>query len=741
MSTADLSGLSMFELFRMEAESQTQILTSGLLTLERGAAASDVLESCMRAAHSLKGAARIVGLHSAERVTHAMEDCFVAAQKGQLTLHEVHVDVLLRGVDLITRIAGADAKSAERWLSSEGPEVDAFVAALAQARAEEPSPSALEPPPPDSAAIPPTGRDDLEGRFIRVTSSNFDRLLGLAGESLVEARWLQPFSSSLLRLKRMQHDAVKALDTLRDRLSLGELDELAQRALLDVRSKTLACQHYLSGRQLELELFDRRTLSVSQRLYDEALKCRMRPLSDGVQAFPRMVRDLARTLGKEARLEVVGEATQVDRDVLEKLEGQLIHMLRNAVDHGIDAPEQRRARGKPAEGLVRLEARHVGGMLQITVSDDGEGIDKHRLRAAIVARGLLDGDMAERLSDSELYDFLFLPGFTLKHDVTAISGRGVGLDAVHEMVRTLRGSIRVSSQPGRGVSFQLLLPLTLSLMRTLLVQIGGEPYAFPLANIERALTVARGELSALEGRQHFRYQGRAIGLVPAHQLLDCAEPPASSAALSVIVLAHQDAAYGLVVERFLGVRELVVQGLDPRLGKIKDITAGALLEDGSPVLIVDTKDLTLSIEKLIAVGHLGTIHEQATVGRSVRRKRVLVVDDSLTVRELQRKLLDSGGYEVEVAVDGVDGWNALRAGEFNLVVTDVDMPRMDGVELVRHIRKDSKLHSLPVMIVSYKDREEDRRRGLEAGADYYLAKSSFQSESLLHAVVDLIGDP
>jgi two-component system sensor histidine kinase and response regulator WspE len=247
-------------------------------------------------------------------------------------------------------------------------------------------------------------------------------------------------------------------------------------------------------------------------------------------------------------------------------------------------------------------------------------------------------------------------------------------------------------------------------------------------------------IELLEGRQHFSFNGRQIGLVTAHQVFADGKAPVAGDEWPVIVVGDASGEYGVVVDRFLGERELVVQPLDVRLGKIKDIAAGGLMEDGAPVLIVDVEDLLRSVEKLISTGNLNKVQRGVEAGGEKPAKRVLVVDDSLTVRVLERKLLGNRGYEVEAAVDGMDGWNAVRTGRFDLVVTDIDMPRMDGIELVTLIKKDAKLKSLPVMIVSYKDREEDRRRGLEAGADYYLTKGSFHDETLLQAVVDLIGE-
>ena len=387
------------------------------------------------------------------------------------------------------------------------------------------------------------------------------------------------------------------------------------------------------------------------------------------------------------------------------------------------------------------EARHSAGMLLVTVSDDGHGVSPERVRNAIVQKKLTSPAVAEKLTESELLEFLFLPGFTLKETVTEISGRGVGLDIVQNMIKSVRGAIRVSTQAGRGMRFQLHLPLTLSVLRTLLVEVAGEAYAIPLSQITRTLKLPREKIEALEGRHHFHFGDEQVGLLTAHQVLDCGQAKLPTHDLPVVILGERNTHYGLIVDRFLGQRELVVQPLDPRLGKVKDISAAALMEDGSPVLIVDVDDLVRSIEKLVSGGLLLNPQRGGLEFRTKTKKRILAVDDSLTVRELERKMLTARGYLADVAVDGMDGWNAVRTGQYDLVITDVDMPRMDGIELASLIKKDPHLKSLPVMIVSYKDREEDRLRGLEAGADYYLTKGSFHDETLLQAVIDLIGEP
>jgi two-component system, chemotaxis family, sensor histidine kinase and response regulator WspE len=798
-SQDDLSNLSMLELFRAEAENQTAVLNGGLLELERNPGTPQTFEALMRAAHSLKGAARIVNLPAAVRVAHALEDCFVAAQHGRLALSRALVDVLLQGVDLLGQLAKGTEASIASWESDRAEEIQQFLALLGETlstgsrKFPNPTLKSLAPAPPpghsndeprtnnDAPSVtdgedlsknardemveihpkssitaagteaPPAlaapaepisaRRDEPQERVVRLTAENLNRLLALAGESLVDSRWLGPFAQSLHRVKRQQTELEQQLERLRQALEQEGLAERTTAYFNELFRQVGEAKQFLGDRMQELDLFDRRSAQLSQRLYLEVLRTRMRPFSDGARRFPRMVRDLARSLGRDIKFEIFGDSTQVDRDILERLEAPLAHLLRNAVDHGCEAPEVRRAAGKPVEGSIRLEARHSAGVLLVTVSDDGAGVDLDRVRNAIVQKHLTNHAVALKLTESELLEFLFLPGFTLKDTVTEISGRGFGLDVVQNMIKSVRGTIRLINQSGRGLRVQLQLPLTLSVLRALLVEVGGEPYAIPLSQITRTLKLPRNSLQMLEGRPHFHLDDRQVGILSAHQVLECSEAPNPEDELPLVILEDRLSRYGLLVDRFLGERELVVQPLDPRLGKIRNISSAALMEDGSPVLIVDMEDLVRSIEKLVLEGNLKPVENNPHFGLLLGRpKRVLAVDDSLTVRELERKMLSGRGYIIEVAVDGMDAWNAVRTGSYDLVITDVDMPRMDGIELAKRIKQDPQLKSLPVLIVSYKDREQDRIRGLEAGADCYLTKGSFDDESLVKAVIDLIGD-
>jgi two-component system, chemotaxis family, sensor histidine kinase and response regulator WspE len=780
----DLSGFSLMDLFRSEADGQTALLTEGLLALEGEPEPSPAaLESLMRAAHSLKGAARIVGLDAAVRVAHALEDNFVAAQSGEFAIQTSHVDVMLKAVDLLAQIALLSEESSAAWQEEneglvadtvvclvelrsvqEPAEVVDEVAVPASASASEPLPSlprGEEPglggeDPPENpwpgtekeesavvaspSPVPALTAPEAPGRVVRVSAESLSRLMGLAGESLVQARQLRPFVDALVTLRSRQAALIETLQTIEERRASnsGSFEELLGRA----RGEAIRC---IEGLNRETEAFDdyaRRGEDLAGRLHNEVLASRMRPMSEGVRGFPRLVREVSRDLGKKVRFEVKGENTGVDRDILDKLEAPLNHLIRNALDHAIESPDERISAGKETTGLIRLEARHSAGMLQITVTDDGRGVDPARLRDKIVRKGLVTSEMAGRLTEVELLEFLFLPGFSTKESVTEISGRGVGLDVVQDMVRTVGGLVRVTSKMGRGTRFTLQLPITMSVIRALLVKIAGEPYAFPLNRIDRIVRVSGDEVRRLEGRPHLLMDDLLVGLIDAVQVLELPGAVETRDPMSVVVVSDRGSRFGMIVDEFLGERDLEVRPLDPRLGKPPDINSASVLDDGWPVLIVDVEDLVRSIDNLLGGKRLKSPASAIAAASKARKpaRRILVVDDSITVRELERQLLESRGYVVDVAVDGVDGWNAVRMGDYHLVISDVDMPRMDGIALVRSIKQDARLKSIPVVIVSYKDREEDRMRGLDAGADGYLTKSSFHDRTFLDAVADLIGE-
>ena len=771
-----IADASMLDLFRVEIETHVATLNDGLLVLENNPEVTESLESLMRAAHSIKGGARIMGLTRLVKLAHTMEDCFVAAQKGEVSLGSDQIDFLLKGADMFSRISGFPNEGASEWIDGYREEIQTLTATIDGILSGEiaaPSPPRplvtpedlvapevipQEPVPEIAPAIlkpseempvvkktwdaKPLHQETADkDRMVRVTAAKIERLMGQAGEVVVSSRWLPPFSKSLLELKKTHIELSTMLEELKELFDHQGEEGHARELLHATRDKARECNSSLADRLNQFDKFTSTSAALSDRIYHEIVSVRMRPFADGVQSFPRMVRDLGKDMGKKIRFEIIGKSTEVDRDILEKLDAPLNHLLRNAVDHGIESPEERVAAGKSEEGHLRLEAAHRSGMLMITVSDDGRGVDLDNLRKKTLRKELTTPEIVSHLTDNELMDFLFLPGFSTAKKVTEISGRGVGLDVVHSMVHEVGGVVRAESRPGEGLSFYLELPLTLSVIRTFLVEIAGEPYAFPLARIDRCLELSGTEIETVEDRQYFRFDNDNIALVNVHDVLEMEEPGQQQDDLSVVVVSDRRNSYGLMVDKFLGECDLVVRPLDTRLGKVPDINAVAVMLDGSPVLIFDVEDLVRSIDNLLGGRRLRKVSSATEQIEVKRHKRILVVDDSITVREMERKLLENYGFDVDVAVDGVDGWNAVRTGDYDMVVTDVDMPRMNGIKLITHIKQHDALKWLPVIIISYKDREEDRLLGLEAGANYYLTKSSFQDNSFISAVIDLIGEP
>jgi len=544
-----MSDHSMRELFRQEAETQIALLTQELLILEANPQSDEALEALMRAAHSIKGkgAARIFSLDAVTTLAHWMEDCFVAAQSQIIILGSDEIDVLLQSVDLLQGLSQVMEVDLLEWLAQKAGEFESCyeaIAALLPPNFSAAGSMSLVPVDQNSALSQSEGQEIATAqtlatptdRVVRVTAENLNRIMGLAGESLVEANWLQPFADSFTALKSRQLELARLLETVHTTLANTPINLESQEVLDTARRKAQECREMLTDRLGELELYARRTTNLSDRLYREVIASPMRPFVDGVQSFPRMVRDLARGLNKQVKLEIVGQSTPVDRDILKKLEAPLTHMIRNAIDHGIESPQEREAAGKPMEGTVRLESFHRGGMLAITLSDDGRGIDIDRMRQKIIDRNLGSPKTAAQLSDAEIIEFLFLPGFSTAEQVTEISGRGVGLDIVKSMVQEVGGKIRATFQFRKGTNFHFQLPLTLSVVRTLIVEISGEPYAFPLARVDQIVKLDKSEIYVVEGRQYFTKDGQNIGLIAASHVLDLPEALSSDDAICVVAI-------------------------------------------------------------------------------------------------------------------------------------------------------------------------------------------------------------
>lgn len=761
-------GFSLLELFKLEAETHCAALCDGLLVLEKSPADRTIVESLMRAAHSIKGAARIVGLDEIVALAHAMEDCFLAAKDGREVMGPARIDQLLKAVDVLGEVRALDEAESPGWAAAQSERIPALVEQLRAPPPEShapqspdfPGPTISETVPPPAPPVPPASQP-AEGQpapsaqaapiagTVRVASGVLNRMLFLVGESSVEATRLQSLRSLLTGLKARERVLDSAVQQMREQLRIdahAEAVSTGRGRRADESFDMLAIaasgiQTALADQSARFDEAFRRIEELSGTLYTEVLRSRMRPFSEGVAGFPRMVRDIARQLGKSVELQIQGETVDVDRDTLQKLESPLTHMIRNSLDHGIETPGERSASGKSSIGSIILSARHQSGSLVIEVRDDGRGIDPEAVRHRIVERRMVDAATAGQLTQAELMEFLFLPGFSTKAAVTEVSGRGVGLDVVQSSVRELSGAVSLTSESGRGTRFTIRLPVTRSVIRAALVRIAGELYAVPLSRLDRIVLVPMGEIVPVQGRLQFTLESTSIGLVHATEILGGEPAQRDGDTLSALIIGSEGDRFGLIVDQICGEEDLVVRPLDERLGAVPHIAAAAIRSDGVPVFVVDVDDLLRSLKQSLQGGRLLGVASAQPVSTRKSKRRILVVDDSITVREAERQLLIRHGYDVDVAVDGREGFSTLRAGQYDLLVTDVDMPRMTGIQLIRALRREPKFAELPIIIVSYKDREEDRLLGLEAGASAYLTKSSFHDDSLIRMVEDLIGAP
>jgi two-component system chemotaxis sensor kinase CheA len=458
--------------------------------------------------------------------------------------------------------------------------------------------------------------------------------------------------------------------------------------------------------------------------------------------FERMVRDLARVQGKEIHLVLEGSAVEIDRKILEQLRDPLMHLVRNAVDHGIERPNERAARGKPHAGTIRLTALQRGNAVEIAVEDDGAGLDPSRLRQSAIEKGFLSPNEATALDDQAAMELIFQPGLSTSATVTETSGRGVGMDVVRAHVERLNGQIRVSSTPGQGTRLMIRVPLTLATTRAILVEQSGQTFVIPSAMIERSARVQERDLVNLEGRRAVVIDGHPIPIV---ELADALEQPRTAAGdqsaphwRPFFVLRQDDRCVALLVDGLLGEQEIVVKRLGWPLRRVRNVGGAAVLGSGQTVAILNPFDLLKTALKLVGGKAKPAAPVSIAAPPAPRQRHVLVVDDSLPTRTLVRSILDAAGYATAVAADGAEALKALRASPIDLVVSDIEMPEVDGFALTAEIRRDEKLRRIPVVLVTSMAAREHRERGVAVGADAYIVKGAFDQGQLLDTVGRLI---
>ncbi len=694
------------EIFSREAEEQLQVLRQGSLDLEQEGVRAEGVRAMLRSAHTLKGSARLLDLKTLGEVTHGLEGLLRELEQGVRDLAPGLIDLLLMAADAIEGLI-AQAHSGE----AVDVRVDLVLEGLRTGTPPEvPVQPRRQNGRTDSVPMPNT---------VKASVARLDQLTNLLGELLISRRVLGARSRQLGLL-------IRRLEEFLPRSRKAENYRQFKDLLSDLGKFSLAFEE--DGQALA---------GLAERLHEEAMELRMLPLATITDELARMVRTLTRDQGKEAQLAVVGADVELDRAILDALRPMLLHMLRNAVDHGLEMPEERQRCGKPACGRIEITATTEGGFVHLRLADDGRGIDPARIREVAVNNGFLRPEEAAGLSDEEAIYLILRPGFSTSEALTDLSGRGVGMDVVKSQIDLVKGNLVIHSTPGRGTEMILQVPLTMAVVNGLVFDCEGETYAVPLHYVTEIVRLAEKDIFDEGGQETIRVRDRSLPLLSLRELLQIPRDPESADERPMaLVLRFREQQLACLVTRTREVQDLVIKTLGSQLKSVRYSAGATILEDGCPALILSVPDLFGAA----LTGQNTRVRQELAKQRAARRRgRILVVDDSMTTRIMEKNILEAHGYEVAVAVSGPEALAQLGKEVFDLVVSDVQMPEMDGFELTALLRQQERTRELPVVIVTSMGTDEDRRKGLAVGAQAYIVKGAFDQGLLLETVEHLIG--
>lgn len=756
----------LLSIFRAELPELIDIISQGLLRQEQTPdSPPENVDAWMRAAHNIKGAAHGIGISSIGDIAHGLETVFDSMRRGRLQPTTELVDLCLQTLehirsamsavvedrplnfDLPSVLLGLDRllltetrDDAQAWTSASEP-IDAPVVSAPPVDALSNTPNQNERQATASVGTPPTSQGERE-ETVRVAVSKLDALSAMAEEMQITKIGLDDHMVMIRELR--QHIG---LLTNRQKKSWQSRRIANDNAPLALNAETspfdvIFQNHSISGLTMEVRHIDRSLRArigemgdLIAALQEDLRKVRMVTVSALVPQLSLIVRTLGHDLGKHIDLVVNGEDTEIDRAVLDLLRSPLTHLLRNAVDHGIEAPPMRKECGKPEKGTLSLNIGRQGNHITVVLADDGCGIDEDVLVDAAIRKALLTEDEARRLNQRQILDLIFRPGFSTNEMITDISGRGFGLDVVRSTLQRMNGSIDVETQPGHGTIFTLRVPLTLTVEHALVVRVAGQNFALPVGAVERVMMVGKDNISDIEGGQVVQMDSQPLPLRSlASALMLEAGHFGDPSVLPVVVMSAGWHTVALSVDEIVGMQEIVIKPLPPPLDNLRGISGGTLTGRGSVILVLSPSDLVAA-----AIGTANQLFFEKDIAAK-KTPRILVVDDSLTSRTLQKNILEYAQYEVETVADGVAGWEALHRSAFDLVVSDVDMPLMNGFELTEKIKQSDRFKSIPVIIVTSMAQDSHRQRGIAVGADAYVVKGQFETKLLLDLVRQLISE-
>jgi len=712
----------MVELFFDEATERLEALAGKLVELERRMDDADLLRDVFRDLHTVKGSSAMVGLAPINHLAHAAEDLVGQIRDAGRAVDGPVIDALLAALDGLRDMLDKARTRA--------PIVYDAAPVIARLRNPGAAVSAVKPVAQAAGASAASTDHSKPGQpTIRVDFEKLDRLLNLVGELVLGRDELRGAVSSLGSVTaELATDRGVARRVANVR---GASGGLVASGLDSLGEELGRVERVLAEVTTDLDHGTDRLDAISGELREQVMRLRMVPVAGVFRKHVRTVRDLAANLGKRGRLELVGEETELDKLLVEALDEPLMHLVRNSVDHGLEPPEARTAAGKPVEGIVRLSAAHRGNQVEIRVSDDGRGLDPDKLKRRAVERGLITADEAAGLDDRAARELIFRPGFSTAATVSEVSGRGVGMDIVRQAIVTrLKGTIDVESTTGQGSAFVLKLPLTLAIIQVLVARAGGETFAIPLDVVQRVLAISQQDIALVGDREVCVVRGKHVPLVRLDAVLEL--EGGGDGELQLVLVEQGGQAYALVCEFLIGKREIVIKSLGKLLTNVPCVAGATLLGDRVALIL----DIPAIIRRALdrPVGPRRVTARAASASSS----HVLLVEDSDIVRESLRRILVDAGYLVTVAVDGAHGFELAKTRKFDLVSTDVVMPRMDGYELTRALRAMEEYAQIPIVMVTSMGERIDRVRGFDAGVDEYITKPHDRTQ-LVRVVRKLLG--
>jgi two-component system, chemotaxis family, sensor kinase CheA len=736
--------------FRVEAAEHLQAIAAGVVELEKAAPGEEqkrLIETVFRAAHSLKGAARAVNLSEIESQCELLEALFSAWKRGEDQPTHETLDGAHRTLDEIGELLVLPAPYAQQ---QQGEAAHARVA-MAVAERDERDKDAADKP----AVAERRSSLSAETETVRVAVSLLDARLVEAEEMLAVKLAAEQRMTEVAALARRFGEWRKEWANIEPRVraigckpvapesrSVGEFFEWNREYLRGLESSMLALAHSSEQDSLLVR-------KLTDELLENSKKLLMLPVATLTPLLSKVVRDLCRDQGKEAEFVIRGEETTVDKRILEELKDPLVHLLRNAVDHGIEQPEERRRAGKSARAAITLAVSAVdGNQVEIAVSDDGAGVDVEGVKSAAAERGVASRDQLNQMPQAALLDLVFETDVSTSPMITQLSGRGLGLAIVREKTERLGGHAVVDTRRGAGTTVHMTLPVTLATFRGILTQCAQRRFILPSAQVERVTRFKPQDVQTVEGRCTLALNGRAVALVdlaealqlpPAPATRGTGKEPANGTGTPAVVVGKGAERVAFAVDQVLDEREVLVKQFRKPLSRVRNISGATVLGSGEVVPIVNTWDLLKTARH--ATGRRSEAAASLrpeTSTSSAPAKRILVVEDSITSRMLLKGILETAGYEVKTAVDGIEALTALRTEAFDLLVSDVEMPRMNGFDLTARLRADKALGELPVVLVTALESREDRERGVEVGANAYLVKRSLEQGNLLEALRRLL---